>query len=147
MAAVVLTAVLGALATNPQSAWYLELVKPSWQPPGWLFGPVWTLLYALIATSAVIVWHATEGNARRELMLLFAVNLMLNLAWSALFFRAQSPLGGGVEIILLLGSIAHLGWRCSSLSPVAAWLLAPYFAWVAFATILNWTIAILNWEK
>lgn len=147
MAAVVLTAALGALATNPRSAWYLELVKPSWQPPGWLFGPVWTLLYALIATSAVITWHATEGNARRELMLLFAVNLMLNLAWSALFFRAHSPLGGGVEILLLLASIAHLAWRCSSVSPVASWLLAPYFAWVAFATVLNWTIAVLNWEK
>lgn len=145
--AVAMTAFLGALATNPQSSWYLELVKPAWQPPNWLFGPVWTVLYALIAASAVIAWHSSEGGARVLLMQLFAVNLALNFAWSALFFRAHSPLGGGLEILLLLASIAHLAVRCHAVSPLAGWLLAPYFAWVTFATALNWTIAVLNWEK
>lgn len=147
VAAVALTALLGALATNPRSTWYLELAKPAWQPPAWLFGPVWTLLYAMIAASAVLVWHSSDGQTRVQLMQLFAVNLALNFAWSALFFRAQSPLGGGLEILLLLASIAHLAFRCHAVAPVAAWLLAPYFAWVLFATVLNWTIAVLNWEK
>lgn len=147
LAAVALTAFLGALVTNPRSSWYLELAKPAWQPPDWLFGPVWTVLYALLAASAVVTWHSCTGEPQREMMWLFGINLVLNVAWSALFFRAHSPLGGGLEILLLLTSIAHLGWRCWEIQPLAAWLLLPYFLWVCFATALNWTIAVLNWEK
>ncbi len=142
-----LTAALGALLTNPRSHWYLDLVKPSWQPPNWLFGPVWSLLYGLIAASAILVWHSSDGPERVLVMQLFAVNLVLNVAWSALFFRAHSPLGGGLEILMLLTSIAHLALHCREINPIAAWLLAPYFAWVCFATALNWTIAVLNWER
>ena len=141
-----LAGVLGALATTPAiPTWYATLAKPAWTPPGWLFGPVWTTLYAMMGIAAARVWirwrHTAGG---RRSLALFAVHLVLNAAWSFLFFGLRSPALGLADIVVLLATIVALvawWWR---LDRVAALLLAPYLAWVSFATALNAAIWRLN---
>jgi tryptophan-rich sensory protein len=141
-----LAGVLGALATTPAiPTWYATLAKPAWTPPGWLFGPVWTTLYAIMGVAAARVWiyqrHTASG---RRSLALFAVHLVLNAAWSFLFFGLRSPALGLADIVVLLATIVALvawWWR---LDRVAALLLAPYLAWVSFATALNAAIWRLN---
>lgn len=137
-------AVLGGLATDVQSTWYEMLRKPDWQPPGYLFGPVWTTLYILLIISASMAWHSTSGTHRTSIMILFALNGALNLAWSFIFFRSRSPLVAGMDIIGVLLSVLWLIVRIWPISPVAAALLIPYLLWVAFATVLNWSIVRMN---
>ncbi|HVK37015.1 MAG TPA: TspO/MBR family protein, partial [Candidatus Kapabacteria bacterium] len=120
------------------------LRKPEWQPPGYLFGPVWTTLYILLIISASIAWHSTSGQHRTSIMILYALNGALNLAWSFIFFRSRSPLVAGMDIIGVLLSIIWIIVRVWPISPVAAGLLIPYLLWVAFATVLNWTIVRMN---
>lgn len=91
IAAVVATSALGGLATDPNSSWYRDLERPEWQPASSVFAPVWTLLYALIATSMIILWHRTDGQERKHLFVLWGANLVLNLAWTVIFFRGHSP--------------------------------------------------------
>ena len=125
-------------------AWYENLRKPSWQPPGWLFGPAWTLLFILIAISAGLAWTQSPLEARPALLILFGVNAALNIAWSALFFRAQRPDLAFVEVIVFWTSIFALILAIWPHSQTAALLLLPYLAWVSFAGFLNWTVARLN---
>jgi benzodiazapine receptor len=141
---VIAIAVFGGLATDVQSHWYETLRKPSWQPPGYLFGPVWTTLYILLIISASIAWHSTSGQHRTSIMILYALNGALNLAWSFIFFRSRSPLVAGMDIIGVLLSILWIMVRVWPISPLAAGLLIPYLLWVAFATVLNWTIVRMN---
>ena len=121
--------------------WYPTLVKPSWQPPSWLFGPVWTVLYILMAIAAWLVWKG--GNAKTALML-FGVQLALNLAWSFLVFRAHSAIMALVDIAALWLAIAATMWAFALKNRLAAWLLVPYIAWVSFASALNTAIWLLN---
>jgi len=144
VAAVVAIAVIGGFATDTGSAWYLGLELPSWQPPSWLFGPVWSLLYLLLALSAIIVWHRTTGELRGSLMRLYAANGALNLAWTIIFFQAHTPLWAGVEIILLWITIAMMMVRTWPVSRAASLMLLPYLLWVGFASVLTWTIFALN---
>lgn len=141
---VIAISVLGGLATDVQSTWYETLRKPEWQPPGYLFGPVWTTLYILLIISASIAWHSTSGQHRTSIMILYALNGALNLAWSFIFFRSRSPLVAGMDIIGVLLSIIWIIVRVWPISPLAAGLLIPYLLWVAFATVLNWTIVRMN---
>jgi translocator protein len=141
---VVAIAVLGGLATDVRSGWYVALRKPDWQPPASLFGPVWTTLYLLLIVSASIAWHSTSGTQRTSIMILYALNGALNLAWSFIFFRSRSPLVAGVDIVGVLLSILWIIVRVWPISPWAAGLLIPYLLWVAFATVLNWSIARMN---
>ena len=134
--------VIGGLFTaSSVGTWYEGLARPSWRPPNWLFGPVWTLLYAMMAVSAWLVWKkAGFGPA----LLMFAVQLLINGIWSPVFFGAQS-LGGGLVVIVALwfaivGTIAMF-WPVSL---AAALLLLPYLAWVSFATVLNAAIWRMN---
>jgi tryptophan-rich sensory protein len=141
-----LVGALGALATTPAiPTWYATLAKPAWTPPGWLFGPVWTALYAMMGIAAARVWiHHRHTRAGRRSLALFAVHLVLNAAWSFLFFGLRSPGLGLADIVVLLAAIAALvawWWR---LDRVAALLLTPYLAWVSFATALNAAIWRLN---
>ncbi len=124
--------------------WYDKLRKPSWQPPGWLFGPAWTLLFILIAISAGLAWTQSPPAARPALLVLFGVNAALNVAWSALFFRARRPDLAFVEVIVFWMSIFALILAIWPHAPTAALLLMPYLAWVSFAAFLNWTVARLN---
>jgi benzodiazapine receptor len=135
---------LGALSTQLGS-WYYRLRKPGWQPPDWLFGPAWTLIFALAALGAVLYWRR-EGNRDRRLLVLgvFALNGFLNTLWSLLFFRLQRPDWSAYEVGFLWASIVLLIVLLARASRPAAWLLLPYFAWVSFAAILNWKIVELN---
>ncbi|MCB0874929.1 MAG: tryptophan-rich sensory protein [Solirubrobacterales bacterium] len=142
--AVTAVAIVGGLATDTESEWYRNLDRPSWQPPGPAFGIVWTVLYATIAISATLACRDMRGRPRRIVVGLFAANLVLNLAWTWIFFQAQSPRAAGVEILFLLGTILGLIRLILPDNRTAALLLAPYGAWVAFATVLTWTIAARN---
>ncbi|EAQ34914.1 tryptophan-rich sensory protein [Nitrobacter sp. Nb-311A] len=121
--------------------WYAALAKPAFNPPNWLFAPVWTLLYILIAIAG---WRVFERNRDGLPMKLWWLSLLLNFLWSPTFFSAHKVGAALVVILLLLATIvAFIGtaWRRDR---VAAWLFAPYAAWVAFASVLNGSIWTLN---
>jgi translocator protein len=142
---ILLCAGCGALAgfATMQSVveWYPTLNKPSWTPPNWLFGPMWTVLYIMMAVAAWLVWRA--GRAQTALMLFFG-QLLLNLAWSFLFFGAQSPVLGLIDIAILWLAIAATIFAFSMRSRLAAFLMVPYISWVSLAAALNASIVILN---
>ena len=143
-AAVTAVAVVGGLATDTSSDWYRDLEKPSWQPPGSVFGPVWTVLYVLIAVAATLSFRDVGGPRRRLVLGLYAANLALNVAWTWIFFQGHAPTAAGIEIVLLLATIVALIWLVRPHNRAAALALAPYGAWVAFATALTWAIAAHN---
>ncbi len=124
--------------------WYESLGKPWWRPPNWLFGPAWAVLYALNAAAGWLVWReAGLAGAGRELAL-YVVSLGLNAGWSAVFFGLRRPDLAFAELVLLWLSIAATIAAFAPLQPTAAWLLAPYLAWVTFAGALNLAIWRLN---
>ena len=138
--------IVGALTTDTgDSSWYAALDKPAFNPPGWVFGPVWTLLYALMGVAAFLVWR--EGTDRPEVrraLGLFAAQLVLNGIWTPIFFGAESIVGGAVVIVALLVVLALTVRAFFGISKVAGWLLVPYLLWVAFATVLTLSIWGLN---
>jgi translocator protein len=144
IAALLATSGLGNLATDSDSQWYMDLNRPEWQPASGVFGPVWTLLYILIATSMVITWHRTTGQLRRTLFTVWAANLVLNVLWTVIFFQGQAPVAAGIEIILLELTTIWLIFRTWPVSRMASLALVPYALWVGFATVLTWSIASMN---
>jgi|SRR6056297_2552697 len=137
-------AAMGGLATDV-GAWYRNLEKPSWQPPDWLFAPAWTLIFALIAWSGADAWLSATPEQRLWLVILpFTVNLLLNVAWSFLFFRLRRPRVAMWEVAALWASIVWLMVSLWPVSNLAALLLLPYLSWVTFAAYLNRTIVRLN---
>ena len=125
--------------------WYRALRKPSWQPPDWLFGPAWTLIFGLATVSAALAWEAAgPAGATARVIWLFGVNSVLNIAWSGLFFRLRRPDWALGEVIALWLSIAATIVAFHAVEPAAAWLLLPYLGWVAFAGALNLSIARRN---
>ena len=136
---------VGALFTRTSLAdWYVELRKPTWNPPAWLFGPVWTLLYLAMATAAWLVWRKAGFAGAAWPLGLFGVQMGLNLLWSVLFFGSRSPASAAVEIVLLWAAIAATLISFLRIDRLAAALLAPYLAWVTFAALLNVAIWRLN---
>jgi tryptophan-rich sensory protein len=136
---------LGAFATNPEiPAWYAQLRKPAWTPPNWLFGPVWTALYAAMAIAAWLVWQRAGWDGNDGALRLFVVQLALNLAWSFIFFKFHNPAWAFVDIALLWLAIVATIFKFSGVSSVAAWLLAPYLIWVTYAAALNFSIWSMN---
>lgn len=132
-------------AMTPIDQWYLGLAKPRWQPPRWVFAPAWTVILALWAASADIAWRAAgDAVTRRGVIALFAINALGHAAWSPLFFRARRPDWALGEVALLWASLVALIVGLWPIAPVAALLIAPYFAWVSFAAWLNYTIVRLN---
>ncbi len=137
-------AALGALMTD-LGPWYIDLRKPSWQPPDWLFGPVWTLIFGLCALSGYLAWrNAPNRGGRDGVIALFALNGVLNVVWSALFFRFRRPDWALIESGLLWLSILLMIVALVRYSKVSSALLVPYLAWVSFATVLNWAVVRLN---
>jgi len=137
-------ALLGLLATD-LDGWYRALAKPPWQPPDWLFGPAWTLIFALAALAGVSAWRGAHDRASRfRVLSLFAVNAFLNVFWTLLFFRLQRPDWALVEVVVLWLSIVALIVGLRPYSRTAPWLLLPYLAWVSFAAALNAAIVRLN---
>ena len=136
---------LGSFATSAKiPTWYATLAKPSWNPPNWVFAPVWTTLFILMAVAAWMVWMRRDRAGARVGLALFAVQLALNSLWSFLFFGAESPGAGMVEIVVLWIAIAATISSFKRVSVPAAWMLAPYLAWVSFASCLNFAIWRLN---
>ena len=143
-AAALAVAVIGGVLTEI-GPWYRNLNKPRWQPPDWAFAPAWTLIFTLTAISGVLAWGSfAPGADRRTLLLLFALNGVLNVLWSTLFFRMKRPDWALAELTLLWASIVALMAFIAQGSAAAAWLLAPYLAWVTFAGVLNATVVGLN---
>jgi benzodiazapine receptor len=145
VAAVAGTAAAGGVASASavSSRWYRKLDKPPWQPPDAAFGPVWTVIYALIATS-MLATRRRVGTTEPALFVLYGSNLALNLAWTLIFFRGRSPLAAGVEIVVLEATTVALLVRAWPISRLASLCLVPYALWVGFATALTWAIAARN---
>lgn len=142
-AAVVLT-VGGGLLT-PIDDWYATLRKPAWNPPNWAFGPAWTLILGLWAWSAVLAWRgAADPDQRTAVLILYGVNAVCHFLWSPLFFKLRRPDWALGEVAFLWGSLLALLVFVRPLSPLASWLIVPYFVWVSFAACLNAAIVRLN---
>jgi len=135
-------AFMGALF--PPGDWYAGLNKPSWNPPGWVFGPVWSALYAMMAVAAWLVWQRGGFGAQRRGLVWFIIQLALNAAWTPLFFGWHLPAIAFGEMLLLWAAIAATLRAFFQINRLAGWLLAPYLAWVSFAAALNFTIWKLN---
>jgi tryptophan-rich sensory protein len=134
---------VGSIATAPNIAtWYATLAKPSWNPPNWIFGPVWTALFISMAVAAWLVWR--QGGLWQWPLALFAVQLALNAAWSWLFFGFHMPGPAFIEVVALLVAIAATTIAFLPKSMAAGILMLPYLGWVAFASVLNFTIWRLN---
>jgi len=124
--------------------WYVTLNKPSFNPPNYLFAPVWTTLYTLMGISLFIIWRSPTGRIRNNALVIFAVQISLNFFWSFLFFKFKLPGVALIEIVLLWTSILMMIIFFKRVSKLAAFLQVPYLLWVSFATILNTAIWILN---
>lgn len=128
--------------TNPDL--YTHLAKPSWAPPGWLFGPVWTALYTLMGTATYLVWRSTRGHARRTAMIAFAIQLVLNVSWTPVFFGLERFGLAAILILVVLASVTVMGIVYARRVRLAGILLIPLWVWVAFASALNiaiWSLA------
>jgi tryptophan-rich sensory protein len=142
--AALLVAALGGAATDI-GPWYQSLRKPTWQPPDWVFGPAWTAIFALTALAGLRAWRATPGaKARGRLLSAYALNALLNILWSLLFFTLKRPDWALFEVVALWLSVVLLMVVSGRRDRVAGWLLVPYLAWVAFAGVLNWSVVELN---
>lgn len=150
-AIVAAVAALGSIATIQQvDGWYADAGKAPWSPPNWLFGPVWTVLYTLMAISMWLVWRTRERRSIRIPATLYVAQLVLNALWTPVFFGLY-PVMGPAALWLAFAIIVALDIMVLAtilafrrVQPVAAWLLVPYFAWVLFATTLNAAVALLN---
>jgi tryptophan-rich sensory protein len=135
----VLIGFAGSFFTDTGS-WYTSLNKPSFNPPSYVFAPVWTILYILMGIAVYMLW---QGNAKTAIIL-FIIQLVLNLVWTFLFFKMHSPLLALIDIVLLLSAIAWTMIESYKVSHTAVYLLIPYILWVSFATMLNLSIYLLN---
>jgi len=136
---------LGGRWTGPEiPGWYRTIIKPAFNPPSWVFGPVWTALYILMATAAWLVTGAPDSLLRTLGLGLFAFQLALNLAWSWIFFRKHAIGPAAIEVAVLWCAIGLTTLVFSRVSTASAWLMAPYWGWVTFASILNAAIWRLN---
>jgi benzodiazapine receptor len=136
--------VSGVVTATTVGDWYQTLARPSFNPPDWVFSPVWTLLYIMIAAAGWMAWRAAAPERRMSVLTAFGVQLFLNFLWSILFFGLKLVGVAMVEIVLLFLSIL---WAIRVFRPVsaaAAWMLVPYAAWVGFACVLNGAIFHLN---
>lgn len=141
-----LAGIIGSVFTAPSVAtWYQELAKPAINPPAWVFGPVWTTLFALMGIAAFLVWK--KGLERKDVKIalsIFIGQLIVNTLWSIIFFGLRSPGGALIEIVFLWLAILATIIAFARISKPAAWLLVPYILWVSFAMYLNYALWTLN---
>jgi benzodiazapine receptor len=135
---------IGASTGTGSSPWYQSLDRPPWTPPGWLFGPVWTALYFAMGIAAWLVWRRAGFRAARTALILFAIQLILNAAWTPTFFGAQRLDLALVVIIALDIAVVATTLAFRRHDQRAAWLMIPYLAWLLFATALNAAFMVLN---
>jgi len=134
-----LTAFLGSSATmDAITGWYTTIEKAPFNPPNWIFGPVWTILFTMMAISLYLVWQ------KSKFPMIFALQLFLNFFWSYSFFYLHRPLLAYIDIIALVITIVYMIIKFYPINKLAAYLLYPYLAWVSFASILNLFVVVLN---
>jgi len=138
--------ITASLFTEPEiKGWYLALNKPTFNPPNWLFAPVWTTIYILIGLAAFRVWrNRTDTAGFKTTLWVYAIQLVLNFSWSIVFFGMHQILGAFLVIVSLWVSIVLNMYYFGKYSKIAAWLLLPYLLWVSFASTLNLAIYLLN---
>lgn len=138
--------IIGALFTSPAiKGWYSNLNKPSFNPPNWIFGPVWTALYLLMGISLFLVWKKYNGDSNIKIALtIFFFQLVLNTLWSIMFFGLRNPMAGFIVIVVLWIAILLTIISFYKYSITASMLLIPYILWVSFATVLNYYLWKLN---
>lgn len=136
----------GIVTRSSIETWYPTLIKPSFNPPNWVFAPVWSMLYIMMGIAAALVWDRMESDkeAVKRALLIFAIQLALNALWSYLFFGLHNPMLAGIEIVLLWLLIYETYIHFSKINKIAGYLILPYLAWVSFATVLNASIWWLN---
>ena len=135
---------IGSYFTSPSiPTWYASLVKPVFNPPSWVFGPVWTTLFIMMGVALYLVLQKNAKN-KKEAYAFFGIQLFLNVLWSFLFFGLHSPLLAFIEIIFLLAAILATMYFFNRISKTASYLLIPYALWVSFATVLNFSLYLLN---
>lgn len=137
---------IAGLFTRPEiDTWYQTIEKPSWQPPNWVFGPVWTFLYILMGIALYLIWrNNAPAKQKRPAIILWSIQLIFNFFWSYIFFRQHQIDWALGEIIVLWFFILLTIFSFARISKPAAWLMVPYISWVSFATILTYTIYQLN---
>lgn len=133
----------GGLMT-PRADLYARLRKPAWQPPGWAFGPGWTIILGLAAWAALRAWNVGGAAQQRDVLILFGVNGVFHLLWSPLFFKLQRPDWALIEVPFLWTSVFAMLIGLWPIDRLAAMLILPYLGWVAFAASLNWKVVDLN---
>ena len=135
----------GFFTATGVDSWYQTINKPLWNPPNWIFAPVWMTLYVIMGIALFLVWKSDTSEAlKKRAITLFAIQLVVNFFWSFIFFNQQQPGWALVEIIAMWVSILLTIFAFAKVNKTAAWLLVPYISWVSFATILNYTIWQLN---
>ena len=135
------SAIGGLFTASSVSTWYVTLNKPSFNPPSWIFGPVWTILYLLMGISLYLVWIKKYS---KPAFVVFGLQLVLNALWSILFFGLNVPLYAFIEIVFLWVAILMTIIYFYRINRTSAYLLIPYILWVSFATVLNFAIFLLN---
>jgi translocator protein len=136
----------GIVTQSSITSWYPTLVKPSFNPPNWIFAPVWTLLYIMMGVAAGLVWNSRNANKplADKALRFFALQLALNALWSYLFFGFRNPMLAAIEIVLLWLMIFETYSQFAKINTLAGYLLLPYLAWVSFASVLTASIWWLN---
>ena len=137
-------AAIGAAASIHAGSFYAQLIRPDWAPPSWLFGPVWTVLYAFMGIAAWLIWRVGGFRASQSTLIIFLAQLAFNALWSWLFFGWYRGALAFADILLLLALIVAMLISFWRIKPLAGVLLVPYFLWVVFASVLNYSIWQLN---
>ena len=136
---------VGSLFTTPAiPEWYASLQKPSFTPPNWLFSPVWISLFLLMGVSLYLLWQTASKKEAKLALVLFSIQLILNVLWSALFFGLKSPMVAFIEILVLWAAIFLTMTKSLKVTKAAGYLLLPYIIWVSFAAVLNFFLWKLN---
>ncbi len=139
-----LGSIAGAFTAKAIPEWFATLNKPSFNPPSYLFGPVWTVLYILMGVSMFLIWNTPKTELRQKALIVFGVQLFFNFWWSILFFSFHAIFLSVIDILLVWVLIIFMITLFKKIKPVAAYLQIPYLLWVTFATILNISIYYLN---
>jgi translocator protein len=138
----------GMVTRSAITTWYPTLVKPSFNPPNWIFAPVWSMLYVIMGVAAGLVWNRMEQEKEKEVaksaLIFFAIQLALNALWSYLFFGLKNPMLAGLEVIVLWLMIYETYLKFAKIDKIAGYLFIPYLLWVSFASVLNASIWWLN---
>lgn len=134
----------GLLTASSIASWYSQIIKPSFTPPSFVFGPIWTVLYLLMGISSYLIWQKRNKHTISTSKVLYISQLILNFAWSILFFGFHNPFIAFVDIVLLWGLIVSMIYAFYKVDKKAAFLQFPYALWVSYASVLNLYIVILN---